>query len=36
MSVLIRDKKENKFYVFMKGAPEKVINNSLNKNDKFL
>lgn len=36
MSVLVKDVTENKVYVFLKGAPERVIRNSINKNDKFL
>lgn len=29
MSVLVRDKSDNKIYAFIKGAPEKIDKNSL-------
>ena len=29
MSVLVRDKKDNKYYSFLKGAPEKIDRNSI-------
>lgn len=35
MSVLIRDRSTNKIYNFIKGAPEKIILNSVIKVDKF-
>lgn len=31
MSVLVRDVKENKYYIFLKGAPEKIYKNAINK-----
>lgn len=35
MSVLIRDKNDNKFYSFIKGAPERIYSNSVLKINHF-
>ena len=35
MSVLVRDTQENKYYIFVKGAPEKILKNSINKVAKY-
>jgi magnesium-transporting ATPase (P-type) len=30
MSVLVRDKRRNKYFIFVKGSPEKILQNSFN------
>ena len=35
MSILVRDAVENVFYIFVKGAPEKIKRNSLNRIRKY-
>ena len=35
MSVLIRDTEDSKYYIFVKGAPEKIFKNSINKVPKY-
>lgn len=33
MSVLVRDVRENRYYIFLKGAPEKIYNKSVNQSE---
>ena len=35
MSVLVRDVSENRYYIFIKGAPEKIYNKCVNQNEKY-